>query len=230
MSFVDEEMHERGARLDRAPRSSTVRAVSTGDRLRGEDWSKLQAKLTLFAHGRTRKRSWHLAEDLAQTAIADLLARPESWDPEKEPLLKHLAKRVIGLAANEWHSKRSSLERLHGSMGGDDEPDVDVGEESLDEVIDRRRVAADFRARLDASVGGDEDGALVVTLMAEQGIGSAASLAKASGLPKERMRSARDRVTYRAKAIAQQMGEELDAAEDARAGLAGDDDGEEVET
>jgi len=181
------------ARIDRASRSSTVRAVSTSELLQEQDWSAVQAKLTLFAHGRTRKRSWHLAEDLAQTAIGDLLARPESWEPEKEPLLKHLAKRVIGLAANEWHSKRSSLEVLC-DMGGADAPDAEQGEDALEDVLDRRRIAADFRARLDARVAKDEDGPLVVALMAEHGLSSAASLAKASGLDKGRMREARREV------------------------------------
>jgi len=57
--------------------------VNTANRLRGQDWEKLRAQLAAFAHRRTQKRSWALAEDLAQTAIADLITRPETWEPEK---------------------------------------------------------------------------------------------------------------------------------------------------
>jgi hypothetical protein len=207
------------ARLDRTPCSSRVRRMSAAELLREQDWGTIQAKLTAFAHRRVQKRSWHLAQDLAQTAIGDLIARPQSWDPEKEPLLKHLAKRVIGLAANEWHRKRSSLEVLFGNIGDDDGPDATADGDSLEEVLDRRRVAARFRARLESALAGDEDAAIVVTSMAE-GAETPLAIAKESGLPFERIREARRRIFYQAKLIAEEMSDELDAADDARTGRA----------
>jgi DNA-directed RNA polymerase specialized sigma24 family protein len=214
------------ARLDRAVRSSRVRAVNTTDLLCDQDWSQVQKNLTLFALGRIHKRSLHLAQDLAQTAIADLLTRPESWDPEKEPLGKHLAKRVIGLTSNEWARKRSTLEVLCGNLGNEDGPDASDGEEPTDDVLDSRRVAARFRARLDAHFAGDEDATLAVTFMGE-GYSSVAALAKVTGVPKERMHAARRRVVYQARLIAREMSEELDAVEDARAGLVDEKDDDE---
>ena len=65
----------RSARLDRARPSSRVRGVSTDERFRGQDWKKLQAKLTTFAHHRTRRRSWELAQDLAGTDALQI----EAW-------------------------------------------------------------------------------------------------------------------------------------------------------
>jgi hypothetical protein len=218
----------RSARLDRARPSSRVRGVSTDERFRGQDWKKLQAKLTTFAHHRTRRRSWELAQDLAQTAIADVITRPETWDPEKEPLLKHLAKRVIGLASNEWSRKKTTLEVLFAPTEEEDAPDMEYEQDELEDVFDRRRVAARFRARLDEEVAGDEDAVVVVTQMAE-GRDTPASIAKASRLPIERVREARRRVFYHAKAVTQEMDVELDAADDARMGDAESMEEEEVD-
>jgi len=81
-TVIEIDLAPRAAHLDRASRSSTVRRVSTAEPLRTQDWRKLQARLTTFAHRRIQKRSWHLAQDLAQTAITDLLTNPASWDPE----------------------------------------------------------------------------------------------------------------------------------------------------
>jgi hypothetical protein len=218
----------RPARLDRASPSSRVRGVSTDERFRGADWTKLQAKLTAFAHRRTRRRSWELAQDLAQTAIADVITRPETWDPAKEPLLKHLAKRVIGLASNEWSRKKTALEVLFAPTEDEDAPDTEQEEDAIEDVLDRRRVAARFRARLDEQVAGDEDAAVVVAQMAE-GRDTPASIAKASGVPIERVRDARRRVFYQARVIAEEMDGELDAADDARAGGADSMEEEEVD-
>jgi hypothetical protein len=204
----------RAPHLDRTSRSSTVRAVSTDELLRRQDWGKLQARLTTFAHGRIRKRSWPLAQDLAQTAITDLLTKPASWDPEREPLLKHLAKRVISLAANEWHRKRTAFEVLFERIGDDDAPDEATAEDGADDVLDKRRIAAQFRARLDDALAGDEDAAVVAQAMAD-GHETPQEIKDATRLPLERIREARRRVFYRAKAIAKEMGEELDEAEDA---------------
>ncbi|MGO8995144.1 MAG: sigma factor [Polyangiaceae bacterium] len=188
------------------------------NRFRGQDWETLRERLTAFAHRRTHKRSWELAEDLAQTAIADLITRPETWDPEKEPLIKHLAKRVIGLASNDWSRKRTALEVLfrpgEGEDGGE-APDVEHEEDAIEDVLDRRRVAARFRAGLDELVAGDEDAAVVVAQMAE-GRDTPAAIAKASGLPLARVRDARRRVFYHSKAVAEQMSDAIDAADDAR--------------
>ena len=179
--------------LDRDRASSRVRAVKPADHresqaLGSQDWGRMQANLAAFAFRRTGRRSMEHAEDLAQDAITKFLARPEGWDPAKEPLLKHLSKRVIGLASNEWSRKRSTLEvametREDEAMmvAGDDDP--------TDEVLDRRRLAAQFRARLEARLAGDENALAIVVLMTE-GIDSPAGLHEASGAH-VRARSAR---------------------------------------
>jgi RNA polymerase sigma factor (sigma-70 family) len=214
--------------LDRPRSSSTVRPVNAANRLRGQDWEKLRAQLTAFAHRHTRRRSWELAEDLAQTAIADVTTRPEGWDPAKEPLLKHLAKRVISAASNDWSRKRTALEVLFTPSEGEEAPDAEDEQDAIEDVIDRRRVAARFRAGLDELVAGDEDAAIVVAEMAE-GRDTPAAIAKASGLPLARVRDARRRVFYQAKALAKQMGDAIDAADDARFDGVESSEEEEVE-
>jgi DNA-directed RNA polymerase specialized sigma24 family protein len=189
--------------------------VSATDRFRGEDWGKLQAKLTAFAYGRTGKRSLEHAQDLAQTAIADAISRPETWDPEKEPLLKHLAKRVIGLASNDRARKRNQLEVLFTPSEDEEPPDAELEADALEDILDRRRAAARFRAGIDGLVAGDEDAVAVVAEMSE-GRDTPAAIAKASQIPIVRVRAARRRVFYHADALVEQMGEELDGVDDLR--------------
>ena len=78
----------------------------------GRDWGKLRSEahgLRASPHGEALVGA---RAGSAQTAIADVLTHPETWDPETEPLLKNLAKRVISLASNEWNRKRTALEVL----------------------------------------------------------------------------------------------------------------------
>ena len=204
--------------------------MKEADRFQGQDWGKLRAKLTAFAHRRTQKRSWELAQDLAQTAVADVLTRPETWDPATEPLLKHLAKRVISLASNEWNRKKTALEVVFLPEEGEEAPDMAVDEEAIEDVLDRRRLAARFRAGLDESVAGDEDATVVVAQMAE-GRDTPLTIAKGSGLPIQRVRDARRRIFRHAKAVATQMDADLDDAGDADARMndTGADEANETE-
>jgi hypothetical protein len=202
---------KRARALDRARGSTTVRAVDAGTRLRTEDWGKIQAQVTAFAYRRTRRRSWEHAEDLAQAAITQLLSRPSAWEPAKEPLLKHLCKRVISLASNEWHHKRSSFEVAMEKSELEDLEVADDGE-AIEEVIDRRRLAAQFRARLEQRFAGDETALAVIVLMME-GLDSPAALAKASGLPLPQIVEARRRIFYNAETIAAELGHEIDAGD-----------------
>jgi hypothetical protein len=196
--------------------------MDAATRLRAQDWSEILAGLTAFAYRRTGRRSWPHSEDLAQAAITQLYARPQAWDPEKEPLLKHLCKRVISLASNEWSRKRSSFEVLMDKRRLN-ELEVADDVEPIDDVLDRRRIAAQFRARLEARLAGDET-ALAVILAMTEGFDTPAAIGQATGLRHAAIIEARRRIFYNADRVSTELGLEIDAADDEAATAS---DGEE---
>ena len=194
--------------LDRTRASSTVPRMSREDQLRDQNWERITAQLTTFAWNRIRRRSWETAQELAQDAIAAAWAKNDGWDPEKEPLLKHLSKRVIGLASNEWRRKRNSFEakmsyeRLAELPAAIDAP-------TPDEELDRRRHSALFSERLSARLAGDELATMLVTLMTE-GIATPRDQASATGRAIADIREARRRVFYNAGEVSKELAKELD--------------------
>ena len=212
-NVVDLDEWRRARALDRSASSSRVTAMSATTRLPEPDWRRLKAQVSAYAFRRTGRRSWEHAEDLAQSAIVQHLTRPAGWDPAHESLLKHLCKRVIGLASNEWHRKRSSFEVAMRWRELAALP-VDDGGQPADEVLDQRRLAAQFRARLEARLAGDETALTIIVLMTE-GFDTPAALQKASGLPLAQIREARRRIFYHAKLVAEELGEAMDAELDA---------------
>jgi hypothetical protein len=207
-------LHEwRQARaLDRGGSSSRVTAVGRATRFSEHDWPRLKAQLTAYAFGRTGRRSWDRAEDYAQSAITQFLERPESWDPARDSVLKHLCKRVIGIMSNDWHRKRSSFE-VAMTPRKLRELEVDEGGEPADELLDRRRLAAQFRARLEERLAGDEIALTIVLLMTE-GFATPKALENASGLKEAQVGEARRRIFYHAKIVSKELGEAMDAEDD----------------
>jgi DNA-directed RNA polymerase specialized sigma24 family protein len=203
---------KRARGLDRASARSKVQPVNAGARLRAQNWAKIQAGVAAFAYRRTGKRSWAHAEDLAQAAITQLWTRPEAWDPDKEPLLKHLCKRVIGIASNEWSRQRSSFEVLMDKTRLSDLQVADDAE-PVEDVLDRRRVAAKFRASLEQRLAGDETALVVIEAMAG-GFDSPAAVARSTGLKLEAIVEARRRIFYHADAVSKELGLEIDEADD----------------
>jgi hypothetical protein len=201
---------KRPATLDRRAASSTVRAVTPRQKLLdAQDWGTLQANLALYAHKRIGRRSMEEARDLAASAIAGLLKRPESWDPEKEHLFKHLAKRVIGVAHNEWRHKRNQFEvRMRGRV---EAAALEVGDDqdSLDDVLDRRRLALRACALIEARLAGKPNALAVVALMKE-GLDTPLAQQKASGLSLAELRDARRVVFYHAEIVAKEMGDAIE--------------------
>jgi len=214
----------RARALDRGTRSSSVTAVEPSKRFSDPEWARLKGQLTAYAFGRTGRRSWDRAEDYAQSAITQYLENPRLWDPARESILKHLCKRVIGIMSNDWHRKRSSFEvaMLPRKLR---ELEVDDGGEPADEVLHRRRLAAQFRERLEERLAGDEIALTIVVLMTE-GIHTPAGLENASALKPAQIGEGRRRIFYHAKIVANELGELLDAVADASAG----DDKDEEES
>jgi hypothetical protein len=183
----------------------------TEDLLRAQDWPRITAQLTVFAFKRTRQRSWEVAEEIAQQAIANAWERgEEGWNPKKEPLYKYLAREVIGLSLNEWRRRRNRFEVLvdddRAEMLADTVASDDAG---ADEQIARREYLEQFRARLTARVAGNEAASIVVTLMLE-GVDTPRDQAAASGLSIDAIRNARRVVQYQGEIVAKELASEME--------------------
>jgi DNA-directed RNA polymerase specialized sigma24 family protein len=178
--------------------------------LRAADWEGLRARLAAFAYRRTGKRSWERANDVAGQAIADACEHG-AWDPDHEPLEKHLVKRVMSLASGEMRRKRSSLEvRMQYApewedVGSDDEP--------TDDVLHQRRVAKAFADRLEARLENDVEATLLLPHLSD-GVTASTALAEATGLSFEEVRAAQKRIRYQAAIVAQELSTELDSEEE----------------
>ncbi len=202
---------------------------SREDLLRNQEWAKISARLSAYAFKRIRGRSWQLAEELAQEAIAQAWAKKDGWDPAKEPLLKYLAKKVIGLASNEYKRKRNSFERL--AYRDYDEEDVEdpinqfpSDADPPDELLHRKRVAAEFRDRLTKRLAAKPIALEVITLM-EEGITTPLAQRAATAHSIEEIRDARRQIFYHVAILAKELSLELDANDDA----ADDDDEKDKE-
>ena len=184
--------------------------------LRDQNWPKLTAQLAAYAFKRTSGRSWQLAEDLAHDAVA--WANKDGWDPAKEPLLKYLARKVIGLASNEYKRKRNSFERLaYCDYDAEDIEDptnqVPSNAEPADELLHRKRVAAKFREGLTTRLAGKDTAVELITLM-EEGITTPRDQAAATGRSIDDIRDARRQIFYHAAILAKELCLELDTDDD----------------
>ena len=109
-------------------------------RLAQQDWEDISRRLTAYAHGRLRKTSRELAEELAQTAIERVLSKQYApWDPERYPrLLDYLGTIVNTLVYNHWQSLATKAER--GKMR--DAEQVEEVDDSPEEKLTRKDLAA----------------------------------------------------------------------------------------
>lgn len=203
--------------LDRKRPCSTVRRMSTTvDRLRAQDWGKLQAQLTAFAYKRIKRRSWETARELAADAIANAWERgAKGWDPQKEPIQRYLAREVIGLALNEWRRHRNRFELLVTTEDGFDYlADVKAGPGAApDEQLDERRVLAEFKRRLAKAVEGNRVAEIVLTLMDEE-IDEPRDQAAASGIDIKEIRNARRVLDYHRDIIGKELAREMEVEEE----------------
>ena len=199
--------------LDRGRRSGTFARVNNRELLDAQDWASITAKVAKYAYKKTGKRSWRNAKELAQDAIFKTLEHPESWDPENEPILKHVCLRVFSILANSRRLKRNTFEVamcLHPDPEGV-EDDRDEG--SLDEKLDQNRQGEMFRSRFAMENEGDEIAGVVIELLM-RGVFKPAAQAAESGATIEQIRAARRRVFARHDNITAAMARELDDEEE----------------
>ena len=209
--------------LDPKRPSLSVRRMSTDEVLRQQDWPKITEQLTAYAYKRTHKRSWDLAQDVAQEAIEGLFLRG-GWDPEKEPVIGFLARKVVGIVSNELKRRRTSFEIY---VDEDEAAEVPSKEDLPDERLHRARVAAQFHDRLAARldrVAREQKNKLPARLLQLKidGVTTAAEQAKALKRDIKDIRDARRVLFYHADMVAKELSLQMDA-EDPE-----DDDAEEA--
>ncbi len=185
---------------------STIGGMDADEQLRAQDWDDIAFRLTGFAHEYTRRRSWEMAEELAQEAIARAYeaGRKSSvyqpWDPAKQPLMDYLISRVISLASNEVRAKRNGCE-----VALDYEAwQVASNQANADEVLDKRGYAMRFCEVLRAELAGDELALRVLALMQADHI-TEGELAKELGVPIKEVKAARQRISRTAKRVTEQL-------------------------
>lgn len=197
--------------LDRGRPATTLPRVSTLELLKAEkNWTGITAKAAKFAFQKCNARTWEFAMELAQEAIFKTFEHPESWDPEREPLLKHVCKRVFSLAANHRARKRNTFEIAMSQHP--DANEVPNDDDELGEALDRRRLAEHFRERLTQAFEGDEIAADVAGMWMD-GVDTPAAQAEASDYTIEQIRDARRRIFYHSDKISETLAGELDDEE-----------------
>jgi DNA-directed RNA polymerase specialized sigma24 family protein len=213
--------------------ASTARSARIAELLDAVDWAAMTRRLTAFAFLRTQKRSWQLAEDLAQEAIVRLLdPRYLEWDPAREPdLYQHLANLVRGLASNRRRTRGAWEIPLSPAMiaknTGEDAPDAGSVENAAeheedgparppvhgapralergpeDQII-RRDLARARDERVAARFAGDGE-VLRVFALAKEGTTSLADQAEAMGITMGQVQNARKRLLRGLAAIEQEL-------------------------
>jgi hypothetical protein len=199
--------------------------MSVEEQLRAQDWGRIRAKLTACAWralgwGKEREED---AADMAQEAIARAFQREGGWDPEKQPLLRYLCNRVIGMVKNDRRLFRNRFEvplrdddrddgaaddPAGGSHGREEHDAPDAGSlEPLEHVIDKRRYGVRFRVRIVARLAGDEIALAVVNMMLE-GIEGVEEQAAHCNYSLAELRFARRRVFHHAHRIAKELASE----------------------
>src|SRR5258708_39309584 len=82
--------------------SAAARAARITAVVSEKEWASLFTRLTRWAYVCMRKRSFEVAEDVAQTAITHVLdPHYKEWDPDREPdIFDHLCNVARGIISN----------------------------------------------------------------------------------------------------------------------------------
>ena len=183
--------------------------MTVEEQLRAQDWGQISAQLTMMAWRCTHRRSWQLAEDLAQDAIAEAFDIRNGWDPSRVPLMTYLGGLVFRLTRAEWRRHRNALEIALDDDSLDEPTDNLPGNTPSPETqVARRDLVAKLFERLAARLHGDEAATTLLRLFAE-GVELPADQVKASSLTLDEIRSARRRLFHHAEKVRHELNEEL---------------------
>ena len=187
-------------RLEIVQAPSTVARVDVERALAEQDWQRITAQLTAFAFKRIHRRSWEIARDLAQDAIAQAFAG--GWEPAREPLRRFLCKAVVRLALGDWRRKRTSIEL---ALGDDVLLELPDEGESLEARTLKRGWIEALHVRLEERMSSDVTATKVLALMIA-GVERPHDQAEASGVSLEDIRRARRRLFDAAERVATDLG------------------------
>lgn len=179
-----------------------------------DEWKNLSRRLTRYAFATIRHRSWHEAEDLAQSAfLAVIDPNTRSWDRGAQPaFFEHLASlvRVEASRRRMVHRRRRETEYEEENEQGDTpetNPKTRSHEEELLHEERGRRVMAAIRER----ARGDEHLLKVLGLL-EAGVDTMAEHAAHIGITLMEARNARVRL----RRLVERIEKELDAQGEAK--------------
>jgi DNA-directed RNA polymerase specialized sigma24 family protein len=169
------------------------------------DWGALSNRLRRFAFLRMKKRSEEEADEVAQTAIMQVLdPRYMAWDPDREPeIYDHLKNLVRGLVSN--RRRRNEENRV---VATDDDALVELAKAPHHDpatVLADKQLARTVADRF-AAMFPDDAIVLEVVSLTAQGVVTPRDQAEAAGVPYDDVRNARRRMFRAAKEIAGELG------------------------
>ena len=202
--------------MDNAPRhgqardvmATTGRARDVDALLAGQDWGAVYSAVVKYAFHRTRRRSWELAEDLAQEAIRRVLDPAYvDWDPVKEPAIeRHLGSIVNSLVANRTRAASTVRERSFAPAAALWSKPIDA-RPTPEEALEREALEVRALALLRARVAEDSLAAAIVEIVVHAGVDKPAALAEATGQAVEQIYKAQRRVAGHVAAVRRELEE-----------------------
>jgi hypothetical protein len=176
------------------------------------DWAAISNRLRRFAFLRMHKRSVEAADEVAQSAIMQVLdPRYMAWDPEREPdLYQHLKNVVRGLVSN--RRRRNEDNRV---VATDDDALVELAKAPHNDpatALADKQLAKTVADRFGA-IFGDDPLVLELLSLTAQGVVTPRDQAEAAGVPYDEVRNARKRMFRVAREVAADLGLNIEEAD-----------------
>jgi DNA-directed RNA polymerase specialized sigma24 family protein len=178
-----------------------------------EDWAAHSRLMTGYAYKLVWKRSWAIAEELAQAALERFYEGAwQRWDPSARTLRSFLLGLVFDEHSNWAQKKSTTAERLlPKKKEGKKQPRLPRrptdADDSPEAIVARKERAGIVRSRLEERLSDDEDARKLYAMFLE-GVDAPAEQAEHAGMDIERVRNARKRVFRHIEAIEDELDEE----------------------
>lgn len=188
-----------------ARESAAARAARITALVEDSEWADLSTRLTRYAFVCIRKQSFDVAEDIAQTAMTQVLdPHYKEWDPDREPkLFDHLCNVVRGIISN-----RRRTRALHRERAVEPEAIAEmplVAADNQEAQLAHRQIAMTLADRLGRDFANDSVVAKVVALTVD-GVTTPREQAAAAGEPIDEIRKARKRLFRGTAEVARELG------------------------
>lgn len=185
--------------------SAAARAARITAHVEKLEWDRLFTRLTRWAYVCTRRRSYELAEEIAQTALTQVLDPfYVEWDPEREPdLFDHLCNVARGIISNRRRKRALAREVAIDAEALEDMPIA--GDANPERELSSRQEANTLADKLGTAFANDTLVTKIVAL-AVDGVTTPREQAEATGAPIEDVRNARKRLFRAAADVARELG------------------------